>query len=92
MMKKSDWVTLRLLRKMVRQNHRAMLDNDVRKAVLYLNKKYGKKHFIECCDALDREEAEKQAEYLFTPTEPLSKFVPPKSLSLAKQWRKEARA
>jgi hypothetical protein len=54
-MKKSDWVTVRLLRKMLRQDPRAAMDNDVRKATLYLLTKYGNKHFNKCCDALNRE-------------------------------------
>jgi hypothetical protein len=54
-MKESDWVTLRLLRKWILQNPRATLDIDVRRAVMYLHKKYGEKHFNECCDALHEE-------------------------------------
>ena len=57
-MKKSDWVTLRLLRKMMRSPAREIWvgDGEVRKAALYLHKKYGEKKVWECIDLLIAEE------------------------------------
>jgi hypothetical protein len=43
---------------MLIKDSRAAMDNDVRKATLYLLTKYGKKHFNKCCDALHREKGE----------------------------------
>ena len=57
-MKKSDWVTLRLLRKMMQSQAREMWvgDVEVRRATLYLHKKYGVEKVCECIDLLIVEE------------------------------------
>ena len=58
-MKKSDWVALRLLRKLVLKDKRAALDHDIHRTIVYLSNKYGKKHFHRCIDAIIIEEASK---------------------------------
>lgn len=59
-MKKADWVTMRLLRKMIAKDPKASLDMDVRKAALYLNNKYGDDHIVECVNALRSEEGKRE--------------------------------
>jgi hypothetical protein len=89
-MKKSDWVILRLLRKIVLSPDRSWVrDVEIRKAFQYLIDKYGDKLLDKCIDALAYEEKQlrqKQEEYLFTPPVPpeKSEFVPPKSLNKVK--------
>ena len=51
-MNESDWIVLRLVRKMVRQDARASLDTDVFKAMGYLRDRYGSVHLHECAHAL----------------------------------------
>ena len=57
-MKKSDWIVLRLARKIILNDNRAALDLDVRRAALYLQDKYGKKYLEKCVEALFEERKE----------------------------------
>jgi len=92
-MKKSDWVSLRLLRKIVLSPDRSWVrDVEIRKAFQYLIDKYGDKLLDKCIDALAYEEKQlrqKQASFLFVPpvSPKTSYFTPPKSLKKAKQAR-----
>ena len=53
-MDKADWVVLRLIKKMTGYDlARAAMDVDVRNALVYLDKKYGKKKLNECIDLLN---------------------------------------
>lgn len=54
-MNESDWITLRLLRKLVKQDARAGLDYDIHRTIIYLRNRYGEKHFYRCVDALKKE-------------------------------------
>jgi hypothetical protein len=59
-MKKPDWITMRLLRKMIAKDPRAAMDLDIRRAAVYLNNKYGDDHILECVNALRDEEGKRE--------------------------------
>lgn len=55
-MKKTDWIILRLIRAAAEINlAKATMDQDVRKAILHLHKKHGKKKLNKCIDLLNKE-------------------------------------
>jgi hypothetical protein len=55
-MKKTDWIILRLIRAAAEIDlAKATMDQDVRKAILHLHKKHGKKKFNKCIDLLNKE-------------------------------------
>lgn len=58
-MDKADWIILRLVTVMVQGEARLTLKPDVQRSVLYLHKKYGKKHLFKCIDALHAERGAK---------------------------------
>jgi hypothetical protein len=91
-MKKSDWVVLRLLRKIITSRDSAAIvgDMEVRRSLQYLIDKYGDRIVDECVAALAEEESQRRAAFLFVPpisSPKTSYFTPPKSLKKAKQAR-----
>lgn len=55
-MKKADWIILRLIKAAVKIDlSKAAMDQDVRKAVLHLRDKHGKKKLNKCIDLLNKE-------------------------------------
>ena len=93
-MKKSDWVTLRLLRKIVLSPDRSWVgDMEVRRSLQYLIDKYGDRIVDECVAAL-AEESQRRAAFLFVPpvSPKTSHFTPPRSLERATQLREKRNA
>lgn len=96
-MKKSDWITLRLLRKMAKSPEASkwLNDNEVVRTVVFLEGKYGKKYFHECIQALADEEQQKREAYLRAEEERQKKqlehlnntFAPPRSLNKAMEYK-----
>jgi hypothetical protein len=92
-MKKSDWVILRLLRKIITSRDSAAIvgDMEVRRSLQYLIDKYGDRIVDECVNALAEEESKRRAAFLFVPpvSPKTSYFTPPKSLDRATQLREQ---